>query len=204
MPKAKGTKKKGAKQAVTAVEYAGEVIAKGAAKMAKAHEAALKPHKQAMKMAKTVEAAMKPYEQAVKQADKMAKTVEAALEPYKQALKYAEKLAKTADTWLELHNGMFGIGGKVAQLFPADRDRVAFSKTDEYTRIMDLLSQKRQQSGDPPTEVADRLVSANGAVTVRMPRAIHAALLVEAEAEGVSLNQLCVAKLAVQLRAAVS
>jgi predicted HicB family RNase H-like nuclease len=38
---------------------------------------------------------------------------------------------------------------------------------------------------------------------VRLPRTVHAALLVEAEAEGVSLNQLCVAKLVAQLRSVV-
>jgi predicted HicB family RNase H-like nuclease len=38
---------------------------------------------------------------------------------------------------------------------------------------------------------------------VRIPKSLHAALLAEAEAEGISLNQLCLTKLAVQLRAAV-
>jgi predicted HicB family RNase H-like nuclease len=45
--------------------------------------------------------------------------------------------------------------------------------------------------------------TANGRILVRVPRSLHAALLSEADAEGVSLNQLIVAKLTVQLRAAV-
>jgi predicted HicB family RNase H-like nuclease len=41
------------------------------------------------------------------------------------------------------------------------------------------------------------------AVLVRLPRSVHAAMLAEAKAEDVSLNQLCVAKLVAQLRAVV-
>jgi predicted HicB family RNase H-like nuclease len=45
--------------------------------------------------------------------------------------------------------------------------------------------------------------SVNGGIGVRLPRSVHTALLAEAKAEGVSLNQLCVAKLIAQLRAVV-
>ena len=41
------------------------------------------------------------------------------------------------------------------------------------------------------------------AMSVYQPRSVHAALIAEAKAEGVSLNQLCVAKLIAQLRAVV-
>jgi len=41
-------------------------------------------------------------------------------------------------------------------------------------------------------EVAD---SANGAISVRLPRSVRAAHLAEAKTEGVSLNQLCVSTL---------
>jgi predicted HicB family RNase H-like nuclease len=49
----------------------------------------------------------------------------------------------------------------------------------------------------------DLLANVNGAISVRLPRSVHAALLAEAEAEGVSLNQLCLSKLVAQLRAVV-
>ena len=41
----------------------------------------------------------------------------------------------------------------------------------------------------------------SGKVLVRMPRTLHASLLAESEREGVSLNQLIVAKLAAHLSA---
>ena len=52
-----------------------------------------------------------------------------------------------------------------------------------------------------PVIIAD--ITANGAISVRLPRSVHAALLAEAKAEGVSVNQLCAAKLVAQLRAVV-
>ena len=55
----------------------------------------------------------------------------------------------------------------------------------------------------PVKEFGERLASANGAISVRLPRSVHAALLAEAKAEGVSLNQLCLSKLVAQLRAVV-
>ena len=55
----------------------------------------------------------------------------------------------------------------------------------------------------PDKEVRELVSSANGAISVRLPRSVHAALLAEAKAEGVSLNQLCLSKLVAQLRAVV-
>ena len=52
-------------------------------------------------------------------------------------------------------------------------------------------------------EVVQLTASANGAISVRLPRSVHAALLAEAKAEGVSLNQLCLSKLVAQLRAVI-
>lgn len=37
-------------------------------------------------------------------------------------------------------------------------------------------------------------------VTLRLPKSVHAALLAEAAAEGVSMDQLCLSKLVAQLR----
>jgi predicted HicB family RNase H-like nuclease len=122
----------------------------------------------------------------------------------KQALEFARQVRDREDaTWIDLHNALFGIGGKLFELFPTDRDRSAFMKTDEYDALHEMISEMRAERGDPPP-LAERLSSAAGHISVRMPASIHAALIAEADAEGVSLNQLCVAKLCVQLRAAVS
>jgi predicted HicB family RNase H-like nuclease len=55
-------------------------------------------------------------------------------------------------------------------------------------------------------EVLQGPVSADhsGNFMVRGPRSLHAALIAEANAEGVTLNQLCISKLSMQLRKAAS
>jgi hypothetical protein len=118
----------------------------------------------------------------------------------RQVLEFAqERVAKAAD-WIELSNALFGVGGKATEVFPTEAERTAFCRTEEYKRIlalMDTLPQPRVKG------FMEMVSSANGAISVRLPRSVHAALLAEAKAEGVSLNQLCVAKLIAQLRAVI-
>ena len=51
--------------------------------------------------------------------------------------------------------------------------------------------------------VGNGMSTGNGTTTLRIRKALHAALAAEAEAEGISLNQLRLTKLAVQSRASV-
>jgi hypothetical protein len=118
----------------------------------------------------------------------------------REVLAFAEKRAGEAADWVELSNALFGLGGKATEAFATEKERTAFCKTEEYKRILGLMD------GLPPPaikEFIDLAASANGAISVRLPRSVHAALLAEAKAEGVSLNQLCVSKLVAQLRAVV-
>lgn len=117
-----------------------------------------------------------------------------------QALKFAKERAAHASDWVELHNALFGIGGKATELFANEAERTAFSRTEQYKQILALMD----SLPTPPTkEFGELLASANGAISVRLPRTVHAALLAEAKAEGISLNQLCLSKLVAQLRAVV-
>ena len=121
-------------------------------------------------------------------------------EKARQLLAFAEERAGQAADWVELHNALFGIGGKATELFATESERTAFAKTPECKRIFALLD------GLPRPAVKDfgeLLATANGAISVRLPRSVHAALLAEAKAEGVSLNQLCLSKLVAQLRAVI-
>jgi hypothetical protein len=118
----------------------------------------------------------------------------------RQVLEFAESKAKEVTDWLELHFALFGVGGKASELFPTEAERSAFLRTAEYKRINALMNTLPYPKKD---EIKELVSSANGAISVRLPRSVHAALLAEAKAEGVSLNQLCVAKLIAQLRAVV-
>jgi hypothetical protein len=115
-------------------------------------------------------------------------------------LEFAEQRAVGTADWLELSNALFGPGGKATVAFPTERERTAFCKTEEYKRILALMD---RLPAPPVKEVVELTASANGAISVRLPRSVHAALLAEAKAEGVSLNQLCLSKLVAQLRAVI-
>jgi hypothetical protein len=116
----------------------------------------------------------------------------------RRVLEFAEQRAAQAADWVELSNALFGLGGKATLAFATESERTAFSKTEEYRRILALMD---RLPAPPVKELIDLTASANGAISVRLPRSVHAALLAEAKAEGVSLNQLCVSKLVAQLRA---
>jgi len=118
----------------------------------------------------------------------------------RQVLEFAEQRASQAADWMELSNALFSPDGKATLAFETEEERTAFSKTQEYKRILALMD---RLPSPPVKEIIDLTASANGAISVRLPRSVHAALLAEAKAEGVSLNQLCVSKLVAQLRTVV-
>lgn len=112
-----------------------------------------------------------------------------------ELLTLARKLAETPGlTWVEANNAVYGPGGPFARLFPSATDRTAFAKTEASRRIDELID----RLPDPPVGPQRRDYS--GKFNVRVPRSLHAALASEAEAEGVSLNQLVLAKLALHLQ----
>jgi hypothetical protein len=118
----------------------------------------------------------------------------------RQVLVFAEQRASEAADWVELHNALYGLGGKATEAFPTEAERIAFCRTAEYQQLLALMDRLPH----PPVKgFVEMVATANGAISVRLPRSVHAALLAEAKAEGVSLNQLCVAKLVAQLRAVV-
>ncbi|HJT33248.1 MAG TPA: toxin-antitoxin system HicB family antitoxin [Pirellulales bacterium] len=104
---------------------------------------------------------------------------------------------------MEIHNALFGVGGRFAELFSTEAQRAAFARTPEFKQILQIVESAREDEGDPDA-LARMMSTASGTTTLRIPKSLHAALLAEADAEGTSLNQLCLAKLAVQLRTAVS
>ena len=112
-----------------------------------------------------------------------------------ELLTLARKLAETTGlTWVEANNAVYGPGGPFARLFPSAKDRVAFAKTKESREVDRLID----SLPEPVTSPQRREYS--GKFNVRVPKSLHAALASEADAEGVSLNQLVVAKLALRLQ----
>lgn len=117
----------------------------------------------------------------------------------KQAIEYVKALRAKDLDWVTISNSLYGPGGKLSQLFTTPAERNAFVATKESKLIDELVGDAK----DSDAEANEDAPAANGRILVRVPQSIHRALLAEAKAEGISLNQLCLAKLALQLRAAV-
>jgi predicted HicB family RNase H-like nuclease len=98
-------------------------------------------------------------------------------------------------TWVEANNAIYGPGGPFTRLFPSAKDRAAFARTAASRQIDALLD----RLPEPP--VAPQRREYSGKFNVRIPKSLHAALVREAEAEAVSLNQLVLAKLALHVQA---
>ena len=117
----------------------------------------------------------------------------------KVVLDEARQAAKQSSNWVEFHNAVFGLSGVASREFPEKAERTTFGTTDEFKQIMAMMEELDDDDDLPTQKMAD----ASGTIVVRGPKSLHAALIAEAEAEGVSLNQLCVSKLATQLVAIV-
>jgi len=108
----------------------------------------------------------------------------------------AEQAARDVETWADLSNFLFNpVDGLVAKAYPTRKAREAFIQTEEYRKIRQLVSDAMQRQG----LVEGAMPRKSGRFVVRLPQSLHAALEREAASEGVSLNQLVVAKLGIGL-----
>jgi predicted HicB family RNase H-like nuclease len=108
----------------------------------------------------------------------------------------AKRLLADAKTWADLSNALFDPNeGLLAGAFRSREERAAFVQSEEYRQIRNLLEEAITRTGI----VGGAAPTKSGRFVVRLPRSLHAALEREANQEGVSLNQLVVVKLAVQL-----
>jgi predicted HicB family RNase H-like nuclease len=115
----------------------------------------------------------------------------------KRILEDAEVLSESAESWADFSNALFNPAtGLITRAYPTKAERKEFMRSDEYKRIRELMTQAINThglvQGATPKKKSGRFV-------VRLPESMHLALEREAEREGVSLNQLVVAKLANQL-----
>lgn len=108
----------------------------------------------------------------------------------------AKNLASSNPTWADLSNALFDQStGLIAKAYPTREERQQFVHSPQYKAIRELIDKAQERTG----LVEGAVPAKSGKFIVRLPRSLHAALEAEAEAEGVSLNQLVVAKLAIQL-----
>jgi hypothetical protein len=114
-----------------------------------------------------------------------------------ELLRAAQDLARDAESWADLSNALFDpVEGIVSRAYETRAEREEFARSQEYTQIRELIDQARDRFG----LVAGANPRKTGRFEVRLPRSLQAALEREAASEGVSLNQLVIAKLAAQLK----
>lgn len=126
-------------------------------------------------------------------------------EKAKKLLEFAEERAAKAKDWGELFNALYAPGGKANELFPSEAERRAFTKTKENKRLHALINKLpsppiREVIHARETVTADAI---NGGIILHLPSSVRAALVAEAAAEGVTLQELCLSKLVAQLRSVV-
>jgi predicted HicB family RNase H-like nuclease len=114
-----------------------------------------------------------------------------------QILEIARKAFTRSSNWIEFSNALFGIGAPFGRLFPTPAEREAFMQTEEHRQIEEMLEKLQGGEDEPPPAPAP---GKQARFVLRLPRSMFEALKAEAEAEGISINQLCVAKLATTLR----
>ncbi len=113
-----------------------------------------------------------------------------------KVLRKAQEWAGDASSWTDFSNRVFAEpNGLVPTIFPRMTERREFYKLDQYELVNSLLADLIGKFGIDDGRAAKK----SGKFLVRLPKSLHAALDVEAAQEGVSLNQLAVAKLAVPL-----
>jgi hypothetical protein len=113
-----------------------------------------------------------------------------------KVLKQARAEADSVGSWADLSNVLFNpVDGLITKAYPKRADREAFFGTDQYRQIRQLINGAISEHG----LVEGATPKKSGRFVVRLPQSLHVALEHEAGREGVSLNQLVVAKLAAQL-----
>lgn len=114
----------------------------------------------------------------------------------KQILESAQQEASKVTTWADLSNFLFDPDdGIISKAYPVGAERTAFMNSAEYEAIGKLIDEVQERTGF----IEGMTPKKSGKFVVRMPRSLHAALEAEAEREGVSLNQLVVSKLSMQM-----
>jgi hypothetical protein len=61
-----------------------------------------------------------------------------------QALEIARDILKDCPSATDFHNALFGIYGKVGEMFPTQAEREAFIKTPEYQEIVRMRTELRK------------------------------------------------------------
>ena len=112
----------------------------------------------------------------------------------------AKKMIERSPTAAEFSAHFFGPKGRLRQLWTDDAERTEVVKSPLYKELQLMLAQLRTREADSFEQDVERF---SGRLTVVVPKSLHAALKLEAAAEGISLAELIRLKLGVPYRLSV-
>lgn len=112
----------------------------------------------------------------------------------KQMLEEAKKDFAAGMNCFDFSNKYFGTGNPYIP--KDDAERKEFMATPEFKAVFEM---KNKLEESQPEVVGPSGKVYSGKILLRVPKSIHESLIAEAEAEGVSLNQLLLAKICVPL-----
>ena len=111
----------------------------------------------------------------------------------KKMLEEAQQDFKSNMNWMDFSNKYFGIGNPYVPKKQSDRKE--FIESTEYKEVQNMKFKLEEQQSD----VTEPERTYSGAISLRVPKSLHRALIEEADQEGVSLNQLILAKITASL-----
>jgi predicted HicB family RNase H-like nuclease len=102
----------------------------------------------------------------------------------------ARRLYARRPDWAVFFREVLGVDGIARQAFNTPQAMAEFERTEDYEEILRMLTDLRRT---PPLPLERQQPSQ--VITVRLPKAVHEALRVEAHERRTSMNKLCISKL---------
>ena len=108
----------------------------------------------------------------------------------RQIARAAHRIYAKKPDWTTFFREVLGLDGIIRQTFSTPQALAQFEQTESYAEILELLTELRRNRPSPsikqePTQV----------ITVRLPKSVHEALIVESHEHCTSMNKLCISKL---------
>ena len=104
----------------------------------------------------------------------------------------SRELYRQTPDWVTFFRETLGVGGIARSLFPTQDEYVAFEASSEFAgvqRLLGLLRQTTSRAAQEPTRV----------ITIRLPKSLHDELKSQSKDLGISMNKMCVSRLAATL-----
>jgi predicted HicB family RNase H-like nuclease len=107
-----------------------------------------------------------------------------------RVVRAARRLYDRQPDWAVFFRRVLGVDGIIRRAFNTPQAMAEFEQTEGYEEILKMLTDLRRK---PPLPLERQQPSQ--VITVRLPKAVHEALRVEAYERRTSMNKLCISKL---------